>query len=544
MKLNTCIRKHRLLIAAGFFVSFFFVQQSCTKIDTDKLHLNDPTEKFFTVPTGTKPQVKRVIENLKEQNKLTGFIKDIVKDEGYALWNKAMINTRQSSSQNILPNASASVDTFIHIPLVLENTFYVNSFILAKLNGDMSLQLFRGREYASYGFGDINADTNTAEKLALQLMVMTKQIFGKDKYVLKDSRLFSTHGGHLPAHSLADRKFKISLQSNSSSLWYSEPVTTCTYIPEQDCPYNPCTGPGGTCDGCVLCVGGDYSCETSIKWYFIADPPDPSNGGGGGTGGGGNTGPQQCNPTPLIENGLPPCPRGNDTGWEFEPVNDNQIIIDSLQGYPCAQAILTAMPSVNAEVKKILHDVFGVNDEINLIVVPYTFADTTADGETIRLGGDNYRMRLNTYMLNNSTKDYIAATIIHEALHAYILYNQPLPLGGGNMDSTTFAQAFPIFSQYSTTSISASNMAQHIIMASKYIGLMKGVLHSLNPSLPDYNAESLCWGGLEKTSVWRTRADSNSLTFRNTVAKYINRQHYDSTGYPVNYSNFGYIKCP
>jgi hypothetical protein len=532
MKANIRLPKARLLTAGLLLFSFFFIHQSCTKLDTEKPHLNDAVEKFFTVPAGTKSQVKRVMENLKEQNKLTGFINEIVKKEGYALWNKAMINTRPASYKSSLRNLQSPVDTFIHIPLVLEGTEYVNSFILAKLNGTMTLQLFRGRDYASFGFGDINADTANAEKLALQIMVMTKEIFGHDKYILKDSRLFNTHHGHLPAHAVADRKFKVSFNQSGSSLWFSDDVTTCTYIQEQQCPYTICSGPGGSCDNCVLCVGGDYSCTTSTVWYFI---PDVTEGGGGGSGGGVDPiGPQGCNPTPLLANGLPPCPRGNDTGWELEPINDNQIIIDSLQGYPCAQSVLAALPSVNAEVKTILHDVFGVNDDVNMIFVPHTYSTDSLDAEFKSKSFGNYTIWVNTGMLDHATKDYIAATLLHEAIHAYIIYMKY----GGGMDSATFAQHFPIYMQY------VGNNAQHNEMAANYVSIMKSALMSLNPNLSSYNAEALSWGGLQMTTVWRNRGDSNAIYLRNTVAKRTNIPHFDSTGSSVNYLTYGYLHCP
>lgn len=144
-------------------------------------------------------------------------------------------------------------------------------------------------------------------------------------------------------------------------------------------------------------------------------------------------------------------------------------------------------------------------------------------------------------MLNTASKDYIAATLIHEAIHAYIIRMRPhsFPGGGGDgMDSATFVQHFPIYMQYGPAN------AQHYEMATNYVTFMKNTIQGLNPTLTNYNAEALAWGGLEMTTVWQSRADSIELVLRNKAAKYTNSTFPDSTGAQVNYATYGYIKCP
>ena len=226
-------------------------------------------------------------------------------------------------------------------------------------------------------------------------------------------------------------------------------------------------------------------------------------------------------------------------------VNDNQIIIDSLTGYPCAQAVLAAMPNVNAQVKTILSDVFGVNDDVNIIFQAHQYpAGVTMDGELRTWAGGNYTIWISTSMLSTASKDYIAAVLIHEAVHAYIVrmrpssFNGQIGMGGNGMDSITFVQHFPIYMQ------NLGPNAQHFEMAGNYITYMKNAIQSLNPTLTNYNAEALGWGGLEMTNVWQARADSMELILRNLAGKYTNLTFPDSLGTQVNYSNFGYKKCP
>lgn len=228
----------------------------------------------------------------------------------------------------------------MYIPLVLENADHVNAFIHAKLNGTVHLQLHRGREYANYGFGNIQDSTDNAERLALQIMVLDKEVFGHSRFRLLDDSLFATQSGNTNNSTTAPRRF-LTIEDNnantntyasarSSAHWEEGSITHCTYT---EASYH-CTHTGscasGTCDNFPLCVTpGSWNCVTTVQYYFVPDDGDWDGGSGGGSGGGGGAGggspegPQPCNPTPELDNGLPPCPRGGGDGWipELEPIN-------------------------------------------------------------------------------------------------------------------------------------------------------------------------------------------------------------------------------
>jgi len=89
----------------------------------------------------------------------------------------------------------------------------------------------------------------------------------------------------------------------------------------------------------------------------------------------------------------------------------NKDIIDSLQGYPCAQAILANMPSITSEVSKILYNVFGVNREVNILFtvnpnLPNSVAGQQVPGQGI-LADYIAKIELNPKYLTG-TKDFIA----------------------------------------------------------------------------------------------------------------------------------------
>ncbi|MBX9779644.1 MAG: SprT-like domain-containing protein [Chitinophagaceae bacterium] len=176
----------------------------------------------------------------------------------------------------------------------------------------------------------------------------------------------------------------------------------------------------------------------------------------------------------------------------------NKDIIDSLQGYPCAQAILANMPSITSEVSKILYNVFGVNREVNILFtvnpnLPNSVAGQQVPGQGI-LADYIAKIELNPKYLTG-TKDFIAATIIHESIHAYIKYYRDLYQN----DNATFFAMFPIYAQY------LGNEAQHNEMANNYVSIMRNMLQTLNPDLSYTAANALAWGGLENTGVWAAK---------------------------------------
>jgi hypothetical protein len=291
---------------------------SCKKIDTNNATESNDISKFFLLPKNASHQTIQIAEELKRQNELTGFVSAIIKKEGYPFWNKVQVRISSQfpdKTKREYSTSSIQGDSLVFIPLVLDNTEYVNSFIVARFsNTGLILQLFRGREYKDFAYGGLNVTTNTAEKFALQIMSMDYDIFGRTQFLIKDHKLFNHHNTLTLTTNIADKLLTF-------SKGVLEEVTTCTYIQEQDeCPYVVCDGPGGTCDGCIQCVGGDWYCESTWQTYF--EPPLPDLTGGGGGGGSNPTtyslgGPYPCNPNPLIVNGLIPCEDGNSTGWTY-----------------------------------------------------------------------------------------------------------------------------------------------------------------------------------------------------------------------------------
>lgn len=210
-----------------------------------------------------------------------------------------------------------------------------------------------------------------------------------------------------------------------------------------------------------------------------------------------------------------PEPGEGGGGWsEYETTTEkyqNQGIIDSLQGYPCAQDVLKQLPNIDSLTKQIL-SVFGVNEDVNVKFTSSSTLPLSTDGITTCSGGSivfDCTVKLNTHVLTNSSKDYIVAVFIHEALHAFINFKKN-QLGANSQE---FRDMFPIYGQY------VGNDPQHNEMANNYIDKMANIIKGFNPSISDTDARALAWGGLEMTTVWRDQ-DTTSIMNMNHRAKF------------------------
>lgn len=255
-----------------------------------------------------------------------------------------------------------------------------------------------------------------------------------------------------------------------------------------------------------LCFSYFYNVGTS-QW---------STGGGGGPEGGGGAGggwnswdPPNCEEEPEGRYAVyQDCGPGWVTPAIIVEALANQSIIDSLQGYPCAQQILAQLPSINDTAKAILQNVFGVDSLVNIIFVADATLPQNVNASTQvstiqfdpNTGFFKIRIRINPWVLTNSSKEFIIKTMFHEAIHAFINYHW-LKYANGLMDSTTFKQMFPKIWDYKKTPY--SNPAQHAQIAYSYVDDIKSIVNSFNSSVADSTNRAISWSGLYETQAWK-----------------------------------------
>jgi hypothetical protein len=306
----------RLLTACLLLFSFFFLHQSCTKINTDvpgKLVFTDAevTQKFFTLPANAPVAVRRAADEMQRRNSQSSeYVKAFIKNNGYPAWDKAIIQSRRRVATPSFARNSASAeggDTVVIIPVMQVDIAFVGSFVTATLNGSVNLDLYRGGDYSAYSFNNVPADSISADKAAMQIMYFNYRVFGYTRFDVSDNRLLSNDA--VLDTSKPHRVFVISsvqeppqslAAGNESNLLLAVELCTDVYITTPGW----CGGVFGSTNGrgtqgtaennivitphCTVYLG------TSCYTIYVDDGggdggptggPDPGGGTGGGTGG-------------------------------------------------------------------------------------------------------------------------------------------------------------------------------------------------------------------------------------------------------------------
>ncbi|NVJ47517.1 MAG: hypothetical protein HWE07_10330 [Cytophagia bacterium] len=238
--------------------------------------------------------------------------------------------------------------------------------------------------------------------------------------------------------------------------------------------------------GYTVCYEGE--CTTTIERYVAATSCSGSSlttfsytgFGGGGTTSGGTDGLggtcSSCYDPPEV-----PEP-------DFKIVNKI-----SFRQYPClSSSVNNAIDEdFSNEIQKMILDIFGESEDFNIEIEAIELEKET-DGffnpGTVFEDGSfvNFTIVINT-LLENSSKEYITATIYHEFLHSYMQYLD-LP------------------------NIREDDKADHEEMASKYLIMLSNVLID-QYGIKKAHAEALAWGGLGGTDAFEKLGETQQNYF-------------------------------
>ena len=168
------------------------VFHACRKIDTAVSLNKELTDKFFQTKGTINPSVQKVIDKIKKDNEKYHQVNSLANKEGLAIWDKAIVSAKTKSKSNAQQRTADGDNSseIVIIPMVLEETEYVNSFLAAKITDTIEIKLFSGKDYDEYPFGDTITQGMTAERLASRIMFLDKEVFGYTKFKITDNRLF------------------------------------------------------------------------------------------------------------------------------------------------------------------------------------------------------------------------------------------------------------------------------------------------------------------------------------------------------------------
>lgn len=287
-------------------------------------------------------------------------------------------------------------------------------------------------------------------------------------------------------------------------------VQTCHTIPITTVTWECITVGDNPATASTTCTAHyTYTTETECNPTGGGGGGSGGGGGGGGSGGGGGNFPNPPNPN------CPPVAVSSIDGQRVNLISGGgpcTPTIKNLVNNPCLKKMVDASiaKNVNYSIKESMNSVFNQNTDFNITFIdapPQSFRAPTVDGDT---GIDNFsfkknpdgtpsheldfmsvEIRLNTN-LSNASKEYITATIMHEALHAYLWYSQTI-------------------------------VNQHLDMARNYITSMSSQLQAMYPNMSASDAKALAWGGLiqEAGSLYSSlsQAEKNNIADTNNAYK-------------------------
>jgi hypothetical protein len=208
---------------------------------------------------------------------------------------KAKNNTQHRTADH------ESTSEIVIIPLVLEGTYYVNSFLAAKITDTTEIKLFSGKDYDEYSFGEPVTEDMTADRLVANIMLLDKEVFGYVKFQVLDNRLFTEQGetenalptsARLTTPNMADPTF--GCWGTAVEIWWNPNGDACNCDGDEYFDHWEWTFSGPDCNGTSGGTGGGFGFGGT-------------GGGGGSTGytGGGSTGSGNNGVTPIEEQDTP-----------------------------------------------------------------------------------------------------------------------------------------------------------------------------------------------------------------------------------------------
>lgn len=174
--------------------------------------------------------------------------------------------------------------------------------------------------------------------------------------------------------------------------------------------------------------------------------------------------------------------------------DEDKEIIDSLQGYPCAQEVLKKLPNLENRISAWLNKVFNNTTENNITFRVSTKLGSKVDGawNTNNAIGSTQTISLNADMLSKASQEYIAATMFHEALHGYLFMEKKRLEAEGK--TSQFGILYPGFSEVSIES-QPRFVKKHQDFGTQLKDLAAAI-RTFAPTLSEYDAMALAKGGV------------------------------------------------
>jgi hypothetical protein len=557
-----------LLVLSLLLIAGFVAIEACRKMDRPSQAQPELLqEKFFSIKPGTDATVIALVDKIKRQNAIRGFVPRLIKKAGMPVWEKAEITRSTTSSSNRL---SAEEEQQVFIPFVVDSVQQTKAILAVKLEGDDTLfRMLYTTQYQQDGFDTtVTPGIWSAQEVFAVFTYFDNAIYGHTKFNIRDSRIMGTSTDTITNDALYEI---YSIHREASRI--SNPVARIirpivTYITYIHCGYCPGRMSNGDQQGrSFMCCNPSYEMHPVVFWINDEEGGGeygwfdiPNNGGGSGD-------PTPCpgcdwaetNPCLEPDPNAPqvpcnddwqPVPNAVDELFDVNQFDSVRIATEIEDSFPCVAKILSEdLYDINKIAQKGLREVFTVNQyNHTYFQLDYNLCGTNITGaandhpDRIMLNGQQHfidTISLNPCWLKQASRESVVATVVHETIHAYILWcfadyqrytgSQP----GYTIDSFFLRDNFSIYWEaYKNRPWDAT--FQHTVMANKFIGYMADVIYrwgnsSAPTALRQWVAETLAKGGLQGTSAWGQATGMTDTCTINQVV-YWGKKFHDAPG--------------
>jgi hypothetical protein len=362
---------------------------------------------------------------------------------------------------------------------------------------DTSFQFLQDWQYADFGFDTTGEGWNARSVFHLFAM-LERNVFGRNVFRIVDENLLTIEEEVALSNAGIDfdsteivctyRPSQFGLGANRNNVLYQ--VMVCD-------EYTTCleAGSGSECERQSQLNYGPFGCclisvTQTICTNVWVDIPGSGGGSGGGTGGGGTGGGEgsgggvnlpQC-PNVANLNGRIETYDSCIVGWVPGPGSTFPEIINNVDD-PCLRNSVNEAINLDCrnKIATFVNTVFSTSEQFHLQFHDNVLTGANANLEALTatgpLNSDPTQsmtiITLNNAQLSDASKEYIAITILHEVVHAWINYKFPVPV---------------------------QNAQQHYLMAESYrFNMLRNALLEMYPNLSLEDATDLTWGGLYDT---------------------------------------------
>lgn len=264
-------------------LALLFIFYSCRKMDIQKARQSndvadlETVNSFFQLSANADPLLIRITGELRKKEAGHPFIKKLIATAGIPKWeyselklsivsNISTVKVNAIGQDGRILSTQNTNDTTVLVPFVFAGVKRVNSFLAIHLSDSLPIKLFRGKDFATFGYNE-TGNKPTAKSIAMRCMSFDQAIFKHDTFRVSDKTLALFFSGNRDTSGLIVLKHS-NTQNTSIKPNLVISFESCvggSWVPDPNAQWNTYTQDHPP----LINVGGD--CSTV---WFVVDNSD------------------------------------------------------------------------------------------------------------------------------------------------------------------------------------------------------------------------------------------------------------------------------